>query len=294
MSIAGGHHNAARAAQAAGMKTVQVFTKASHQWSARPLTDSDVRAFRDALAEGGLVDPVAHVSYLINLASPDSQLWSRSIDSLTLELERAEALGIEPVVAHPGSHLGSGEDAGLTRIAQALDQVHRRLPGLRARVTLESTAGQGSSLGYRLEHLATILDRVLAPERLAICLDTCHLFAAGYSWSDTASYNLLIDEVDRHVGIARVRVWHLNDSARECGSRVDRHAGIGCGRIGLEPFRALVNDRRFARLPMILETPKGTDSHGVDLDVVNRLALERLIAGRPAAAPRRRRSARDG
>lgn len=294
MSIAGGHQNAARAAAAAGMRTLQVFTKATHQWKAKPLTDGDARAFRAALAEGGLVDPVAHVSYLINLASPDDDLWSSSIDSLALELERAEALGIEPVVAHPGAHVESGEEAGLVRIARGLDEVHRRLPGIRARVTLESTAGQGSCLGHRLEHLAAILARVAAPERLAVCLDTCHLFAAGYAWTDAATYNAFIDEVDRRVGVARVRVWHLNDSLRECGSRVDRHAGIGRGRMGLEAFRPIVNDPRFAAVPMILETPKGTDEHGTDLDVANRMALERLVARRRPAAAGRRRSAGDG
>lgn len=293
MSIAGGHRNAVRAAHAAGMATVQVFTKANHQWKAKPLTDADVRAFRDALTETGLVDPVAHDSYLINLASPDDELWARSIDSLALELERAEALGIAALVAHPGAHLGAGEEAGLGRIGRALDEIHRRLPGIATRVALEVTAGQGTCLGHRLEHLEAILDRVAAPERLVVCLDTCHLFAAGYAWDDAASYNSLIDEVDRRIGVARVRVWHLNDSLRERGSRVDRHAGIGRGCIGLEPFRWIVNDPRFETVPMILETPKGTEA-GQDLDVANRMALERLVSRRRPAASSRRRSAGHG
>ena len=238
---------------------------------------------------------MGHNSYLINLASPDDDLWNRSIDSMTLELEAPRRSGWARLVAHPGAHLGSGEEHGLGRIARAIDEVHRRTAGVRVRIALESTAGQGTCLGYRLEHLAAIVDRVEASERLSVCLDTCHLFAAGYAWDGLDSYNAFIDEFDRLVGLPRLRVWHINDSLKEMGSRVDRHAGIGLGKMGRERFRWIVNDRRFAAVPMILETPKGSDAEGRDLDVVNRLALEGLVErpGRGAAPGKRRRTARD-
>ncbi len=295
LSIAGGHHHAVFAAAAASMTTVQVFTKANQQWKARELTDDNIRAFHEALADTGVADPVGHNSYLINLASPDDSLWNRSIDAMTLELERAEALGLRDLVAHPGAHLGSGEEQGLERIAAALDQIHRRTSGFHSRIALESTAGQGSCLGYRLEHLHSIVDQVAAPERLSVCLDTCHLFAAGYAWDDLDSYNHFIAEFDQRLGISRLRVWHLNDSLKARGSRVDRHAGIGRGHMGIEPFRCILNDCRFSDVPLILETPKGKED-GQDLDVLNRSTLEQLVErpGRTAGKDTRRRSARNG
>jgi deoxyribonuclease-4 len=219
---------------------------------------------------------------LINLGSPDDALWQKSIDSLIEELERAEALGLGDLVVHPGAHVGSGEEAGLARIAQALDVVHRRTSGFAAKIDLETTAGQGSTLGHRFEHLERILKEVSEPERLGVCCDTCHLFAAGYSLAPQAEYNETIDALEQTVGASRVRVWHLNDSQRPRGSRIDRHAGIGRGMMGLEAFRLLLNDPRFRALPMILETPKGTDG-GEDLDAINLRVLQRLcgIAANP-------------
>lgn len=279
MSTVGGHHNAAVAAGEIGFETLQLFTKNNNQWNARPLTDEQIRAFADRLSEHALTTPVAHNSYLINLASPDDVLWKKSIDAMVVELERAEALGIGDVVAHPGAHVGSGEEAGLARIASALDEVHRRTRGLNARIDLETTAGQGSCLGHRFEHLQAILEVVAEPERLGICVDTCHVFAAGYSLHDEASYNATIEALDQAVGLPRVRVLHLNDSVKERGSRVDRHAGIGLGRMGLESFRRIVTDPRFADVPMILETPKGTSETGEELDTVNLRVLRGLHDG---------------
>jgi deoxyribonuclease-4 len=278
MSIAGGHDRAVRAAHAVGFATVQVFTKSSNQWRATVLTDAHVAAFRTALAETGVGTPVAHNSYLINLASPDDALWHKSIDAMLVELERAEALGIEDVVAHPGSHVGSGEEAGLKRISEAIDELHRRAPGLRARIALETTAGQGSNLGCKFEHLGRIIDVVAEPERLSVCGDTCHLFAAGYSFATATEYDETMDALERTVGAGRLRVWHVNDSVRELGSRVDRHAGIGRGKIGLESFRLLINDPRWRGVPMVLETPKGLEG-GEELDAINLRTLRSLVVG---------------
>lgn len=277
LSIAGGHHRAVREAHALGMETVQVFTKSNNQWRAAALTDAHVAAFRSALAETGVSGPVAHASYLINLASPDDELWEKSIAALVVEVERGEALGIGELVVHPGAHVGSGEEAGLARVAAGLDEVHRRTAGVALRVALETTAGQGSCLGHRFEHLGRIIDAVAEPERLSVCGDTCHIFAAGYPLGTPSEYDGTMAALVAAVGEGRVRVWHLNDSQKPLGSRVDRHAGIGEGHLGIEPFRYLVNDARFAGLPMILETPKG-DEGGVNLDSVH-LATLRGLAG---------------
>jgi deoxyribonuclease-4 len=275
MSIAGGCDRAVRAASKIGFQTVQLFTKNNNQWNAPPLTDAHRDAFRRALAETGVARPVAHNSYLINLASPDDALWNRSVDAMTVEVERCEALGIGDLVAHPGAHVGTGEEAGLRRVADGLDEVHRRTRGVGVTIDLETTAGQGTCLGHRFEHLARLLDLVAEPERLGICVDTCHVFAAGYSLGTSDEYDETLGQLDRTAGLGRVRVWHLNDSRRGRGSRVDRHAGIGRGHLGLDPFRHLVNDPRFRALPMILETPKGTEGAD-DLDALNLRALRQL------------------
>lgn len=278
MSMAGGYHKAVRSAHAVGFATVQLFTKSNNQWRAAALTDAHVAGFRAALEETGVETPVAHNSYLINLASPDDALWRKSIDAMTVEMERAEALGIEDVVAHPGAHVGSGEDAGLRRIGEGIDEVHRRTKGLRARIALETTAGQGSCLGADFEHLGRIIGGVAEPERLAVCGDTCHIFAAGYALATPTEYDETMDALERAVGAGRLRVWHLNDSVRERGSRVDRHAGIGRGKIGLDAFRLLVNDPRWRGVPMVLETPKGSED-GEERDAINLRVLRSLVAG---------------
>jgi deoxyribonuclease-4 len=286
MSIAGGHDRAAVAAGGVACDTLQVFTKSTNQWAAKPLTDAQLAAFADALRAHGLARPVGHTSYLINIASPDPALAAKSADSLTEELHRAEALGLDDLVLHPGAHVGEGEESGLGRAAACLDEVLRRTAGFRCRIALETTAGQGTCLGHRFEHLARLRAEVAAPERLSVCVDTCHILAAGYPLDDPSRYNEVIDELDATVGLGVVRAWHLNDSLKPRGSRVDRHAGIGRGALGREPFRRLLADARFEGLPMILETPKGRED-GVELDVINLGLLRELAA--PAHGPEQSR-----
>jgi deoxyribonuclease-4 len=278
MSIAGGFDRAVRAAGAVPLETVQLFTKNNTRWNAPRVEAEHVAAFRLALEQTGIVSPVAHASYLINLASPDTRLRRKSIAALVEELRRCQQLGIRDLVLHPGSHMGAGEVAGLARIVRSLDEVQKRTESSDVTIDLETTAGQGTNLGYRFEHLQEILKRVRDPQRLGICADTCHIFAAGYRLGTAREYHDTIDRLDRCVGLDRLRVWHVNDSCRECGSRVDRHAAIGAGRMGLESFRNLVNDPRFRDLPMILETPKGTED-GEDLDVRNTRTLRQLVRG---------------
>jgi deoxyribonuclease-4 len=301
MSIAGGCHNALLAARDHGCPAVQLFTanpnswqvkpspapgttsgsgklltKNANQWVGRDLTDADVALFRRTRRETGVRRTAAHDSYLINLASPDEALYRRSVEAFVGEVQRAERLGLDYLVMHPGAHLDSGEDAGLARVAGALDEVHARCAGYRVRVLVETTAGQGSSLGWRFEHLARILGRVAAPGRLGICFDTCHVFAAGYALAPEAEYRATMRAFDQAVGLRRLRMFHVNDSLKPLGSRVDRHAHIGRGQLGLEPFRLLVNDRRFRNRPMILETPK-EEGHEKDMDAVNLGVLRGLV-----------------
>jgi len=276
MSVAGGHHNAIAEARCHGCQTVQLFTKNANQWAARDLGGDEVKAFRSALRASGLRGATAHDSYLINLASPDPALFRRSVEAFVVELQRAEALGLSYLVTHPGAHVDSGEEAGLERVARGLDEAHARCPGFRVKVLLETTAGQGSTLGHRFEHLARILELTAEADRVGVCFDTCHVFAAGYALAPEAEYRATMRAFDRVVGLRRLRVFHVNDSLKPLGSRVDRHAHIGRGCLGAEPFRLLVNDRRFRNRPMILETPKEDEDHS-DMDAVNLEMLHGLV-----------------
>jgi deoxyribonuclease IV len=277
MSIAGGYYKAVLAAREHDCSALQLFTRNSNQWVAKPLSDQDVRLFRRTLRETEVKQTVAHDSYLINLASPNEELFRKSVEAFTVEMERAEALGLNHLVAHPGSHAGTDEATGLANIVRGLDEVHRRGAGFRVRVLLETTAGQGQSLGHRFEHLAHILDATAEPERLGVCLDTCHVFAAGYALAPAEEYQATFKAFERLIGIKNLKAFHVNDSKKPLGSRVDRHAHIGQGCLGLEPFRLLVNDRRFRRHMMILETPK-EGPNGEDMDVVNLATLQGLVA----------------
>ena len=280
MSIAGGYYKAVELAHAAGCDCVQVFTKNNNQWRAKALSDDDAARFQAALAETGVSHPLAHDSYLINLASPDDVLWNKSVEAMQIELLRADKLGIPYVVTHPGSYTVSSEAEGLARIIAAVDLVHRQTAGIGARILLENTAGQGTNLGWRFEHLATIIAGVADSGKLGVCIDTCHTVAAGYPLARPEEYQATIAELDRVVGLARVKAIHLNDSKQPLGSRVDRHEHIGRGKLGLEPFRHLLNDPRFAATPMYLETAKEQEN-GEEMDVVNLRTLRGLI--QPAA-----------
>jgi deoxyribonuclease-4 len=276
MSIAGGYEKAVDRARQAGCQCLQLFTQNSNQWRAREVTVEEAQQFLAALADQRIDHAIAHDSYLINLASPGKKLWRKSIDAFVLELRRAEALGLSHVVTHPGCYTTSSEARGIRRIVDALDEVHGQTRGLRVQCLLETTAGQGSSLGWRFEHLAEILEGVDDPGRLGICFDTCHVFAAGYSLAAPDEYRATIAAFDKIVGIQHIKAFHLNDSRRELGSRVDRHDHIGRGKLGLEPFRNLLRDAHFREVPMYLETPKGQED-GVDLDATNLATLRGLL-----------------
>ena len=276
MSIAGGYYKAVEAAAALDMDCVQIFSKNNNQWRAKPLTDDDAERFRDALVQTGVQKPCAHDSYLINLGSPKDDVREKSIDAFVIELERAEKLGLLGVVMHPGSFLDSSEEEGLQKIVDGLDIVLEQTDGQAVEVWLETTAGQGTNLGHRFEHLAYLIDNVADNSRLGVCVDSCHIFAAGYAITTPSEYKQTMAEFDSLVGIDRIRAFHLNDSKKEFGSRVDRHEHIGQGHLGLEPFRHIVNDPRFAELPMYLETPKG--KKGDEFDQMNLKALRGLSA----------------
>lgn len=275
MSIAGGYYKAVEAAAELHMDCVQLFTKNNNQWRAKTLTDNDAELFRDALERTGIQKPCAHDSYLINLASPKKTIWKKSLDAFVIELQRAEKLGLAGLVMHPGSFLDSSEEEGLNKIVEALDHSLEKTAGFDVEIWLETTAGQGTNLGHRFEHLAYLFDNVADNSRVGVCVDSCHIFAAGYPITKPSDYRRTMAEFDRLIGIDRIRAFHLNDSKREFGSRVDRHEHIGRGHLGLEPFCNILNDRRFANLPMYLETPKGKP--GEEFDRMNMKALRGLI-----------------
>lgn len=260
-SIAGGLHKSFDRAMSVGCETVQIFVKSNRSWAVKPLTDEEIALFHISAEESGIHPVVAHTSYLLNLASPKDTLWRKSRDMLIVELERCEALGVSGLVLHPGAHVGSGEEAGLARIAQGLGEVHAATPGFRAQILLETMAGQGTKLGYRFEQLGWLLRNTPQGERLGVCFDTCHVFAAGYELRTRASYAETMAAFDRAIGLERLKVLHLNDSKTELGSRKDRHEHIGAGHIGLTTFRRLLNDPRLAEIPGLLETPKSDDLH---------------------------------
>ncbi|MFQ5718847.1 MAG: deoxyribonuclease IV [Acidobacteriota bacterium] len=285
MSIAGGLDRAVERAGSVGCTATQIFTKSSNQWRARKIPDDEVLRFRAGLESHGIRFVVSHDSYLINLASPDAALWDRSVEAFIDEIRRCHRLGVSTVVFHPGAHVGSGEAAGLERISRALNRAHAATRSCAVITAAETHAGQGTTLGHRFEHLRAILDRLDAPDRAAVCLDTCHVFAAGYPIHTDEGWNETLDEFDRLVGLNRLVAVHVNDSKKGLGCRVDRHAGLGDGEMGLLPFYHLVNDPRTRHLPLILETPKGPE---LQEDVQNLRVLRRLAGGRKPGMRRRR------
>lgn len=281
MSIAGGLHLALERGRALGCGAVQLFLKNQRQWAAPPLADAAVRAFRATRRGSGIRHVFAHASYLVNLASPSPGAWRHAVDVFTDELERAEALGLACVVIHPGSHMGAGAAAGIAAVVAALDEVTRRTAGFGVRVALENTAGAGHAIGRTFGELAAVLDRAAWPERLGVCVDTCHLFAAGYDIRTPAGWRAALAECEATVGLRRLLAFHLNDARSELGSGLDRHEHIGAGRLGLRPFRLLLGDRRLARIPKVLETPKEPEPLA-DRRNLAQLRTLRRVSGRPS------------
>lgn len=276
-SVSGGLHNAFAHIKSVGGEALQIFTRNQRQWKAPPLAEDEISRFRKAWDESGRMPVASHASYLINLGSAQKDQAAKSVASFAGELRRCDQLGIPWVVIHPGSHVGGGPEAGLANIVRNLDAaVIEAGKGGKTRVLLETTAGQGTGMGSSFEDLARIIEESQFSERLGVCLDTCHIFAAGYDIRTPQAYERTFAEFDRIVGLDRLQFFHLNDSKKQLGSRVDRHEHIGEGLIGLAGFRLLLNDPRFANHPMTLETPKGDD---LEEDRVNLAKLRALMDG---------------
>ncbi|MGK2944838.1 MAG: deoxyribonuclease IV [Desulfuromonadales bacterium] len=273
VSVAGGLDKAFARAIESDCTALQIFTKNANRWHVKPISAIEATAFRQAWHESGIGPVVAHDAYLINLASPKSDVWEKSKNALRDELCRCAQLGVTDLVMHPGAHLGTGIAIGLERIRTALREVFQESPQ-QVRLLLENTAGQGSYLGGDFSHLAALLEG-FDKQRCAVCLDTCHAHAAGYDLSTEEGYAQTMAEFDRLVGLEQIKVFHLNDSLKPCGSKVDRHAHIGEGTIGRAGFACLMQDQRFVEIPMILETPKGDQD---EMDVINLTLLRELAA----------------
>ncbi|MGA1793191.1 MAG: deoxyribonuclease IV [Thermoplasmatota archaeon] len=277
VSIAGGIHNSIARALDLGCDTFQIFTRNQRQWKSPPLPDEEVRIFKETLSGSGLGPVLAHDSYLINLGAPEEHAFERSVNAFTEELMRCSRLDIPYLVTHPGSHLGSGVKAGTERVIEGLEMAFSRLDemeeGDRVTVLLETTAGQGSGLGSSFEELENMRRGSSRPERIGICLDTCHVFAAGYDLSDPRGYEEMMGDFDDILGLEVLKAFHLNDSLKPAGSKVDRHAKIGEGEIGIGGFSLMMNDHRFAEVPMVLETPGGDENYSRELSLLRSLFL---------------------
>lgn len=256
-SIAGGFDKAALRGGELHCSAIQIFTKNSNQWKAAPITSSEIDVFKTAVASNDIKIVFAHAGYLINLATVDPEIHERSMESMRSEIERAAALGLPYIVVHPGSHKEAGEMAGIMQLVENLRRLRGEFKGSGTQIVLETTAGQGASIGYSFGHFAEIFSRLDWPADMGVCIDTAHIFQAGYDISTKKGYDGVMAELDEVIGLDYVRAIHVNDSKTECGSRSDRHEQIGNGKIGEEAFKALMADRRFAKMPMVIETPKG-------------------------------------
>lgn len=274
MSIEGGLYRALERGHSIGCATIQIFTRNNAQWAARELMAEDVSQFRTIRDQHSIHPVFAHCSYLINLAAPN-HFYQKSIAALKIEVLRAEQLGLPFVVLHPGAHMGQGPAEGLRRITAAIDEVIDSTPAAKCKIVIENTAGQGTCMGSRFEELEFLWSHATDPSRLGFCIDTCHLFAAGYDIRTEKGYEQTFQALGDHIPIQSVLAFHLNDSKKPLGSRVDRHEHIGKGEIGRTPFRCLLNDERFTQTPKVLETPKGKD---LLEDVMNLKCLRRMIA----------------
>jgi deoxyribonuclease IV len=259
VSVAGGVDKGIDRAVALDMTAVQIFTKNANQWAAKPLEPDVVDRFHEKLAACEIKQVVAHDSYLINIASPDDATWEKSIGALKIELDRCDILSVPFLVSHPGAHMNSGVDAGIDRAAAAINRIHTELPDGKAAIAIETTAGQGTTMGRSFEEIARMIEAIDDKDRVAVCFDTCHVFVAGYDIQTREAYDQTIALFDEIIGLGYLKVIHLNDSLKGLGSHLDRHRHIGDGELGIEPFRFLLNDPRLAGLPGILETPKDDD-----------------------------------
>ena len=274
ISTAGGVDKSFARAADLGCTSFQLFTKSNRQWKAKPLEPETIEAYHQQQAETGIEPVICHASYLLNLGAPDETIWNKSLDALEIELQRCEQLKIPYLVLHPGGHMKKGLEAGLARAVEALDIVHQRLPDAAVKIALEITAGQGTHFGRTFEEIAHLIAEAKESERLVVCFDTCHALAAGYEFRDPDSYEAMISEFDRVIGLDRLKAFHLNDSAKDLGSHVDRHTHIGEGCIGLEPFGYFLNDARFQNTPFLIETPVKQDPED---NIRNLEALRGLI-----------------
>ena len=274
MSISGGIHLAPERGVEAGCGVIQVFTQNASQWRGKEVTEADALLFREKWRESGLRDIVSHDIYLVNLGAPPGEVRDKSLAAFREEMVRSARLGIDKIVMHPGAHTGDSEETGLGRIIEAFDFLFDTVPEFTGTVLLETTAGQGSNLGYRFEQLQAIITGSAFPGRFGVCLDTCHVFAAGYDLTTREGYDRTFAEFDRIIGLDRLRAFHVNDSKKGLSCRVDRHEHIGRGAMGLAPFRFLMNDHRFEKVPKILETPKGESD---EMDTVNLKVLRDLV-----------------
>lgn len=271
LSISGGLYKALEEAESLGCGALQIFTKNASTWREKTLTEKEIRLFHEAREKTGIRMIAAHTAYLINLAATDPQIRDKSKHALKQELIRSGQLGLPWLILHPGAHMGDGEASGIERIAAAVNEIFDELPDNPTRLLLETTAGQGSALGRTFEELAEMQSRIHERQRTGICLDTCHIFAAGYDISDEESYMETMERFDRILGIDNLLVIHVNDAQKPCGSRVDRHAHVGEGMIGDRGFACLLNDKRLAGVPKILETPKKKDGRDADPENLARL-----------------------
>jgi len=277
MSIAGHPHKALLRGRETGCQVIQIFTRHRMKWSARKLSKREIDDFYRIRKETSITPMAIHNSYLINLASPNPDARRRSLSLLMDEMEWAELLQIPYVVMHPGSHMGDGEKVGLERVAEAINMIHDRTEDYRVKILLETTAGQGTNLGYRFEHLAEILEQTESRERLGVCFDTCHVFAAGYDFRTEEAYRQLLRAFDKIIGLELLKLFHINDSKTRLGSKIDRHDHPGDGFIGLQPFSFFLNDPMFTDLSFLIETPKGINENGIDRDIVNLNLFKSLI-----------------
>jgi len=277
MSIAGGVYNAFLAGEQYGCETIQIFVKSSNQWQARPFKPEELERYHDEQKRTGIEPVIAHASYLVNLGSPDKALLDKSRQAFLEEMDRCEKLAIGFLIIHPGSHMQAGEQAGIDTVVQSLNWLLEHADSSRVKITLETTAGQGTNLGYKFEQLAEMIGKSANPDRLAVCFDTCHAYAAGYDISTDRGYSQTWAEFERIIGIDKLAVIHLNDTKKGLSSKVDRHEHIGRGELGKKVFELIMQDKRFKKIPKILETPKGDNG---EMDDINLSLLRKLASAK--------------